>query len=414
VRFFEETYGCTMNQGESRELVDTLISLGHEKVDSIEEAELVLVNTCVVIRPTELKIMKRLRSLNQMGKRMIIAGCIPAVNSAALMEEFPDALLLDPPKYPFFREMVMDRLGLGTCAPARPERQTSGILPISQGCLGNCTYCLTKAARGDLSSYSVDAIVEKAKAEIAEGSKELFITAQDTGCYGFDKDSDIALLLSALSSLDGRFFIRVGMMNPDSLEPVIDKAIDAWASPKVYKFLHLPVQSGSASVLSAMGRMYSPSIFESQVQRFRSKYPRMSIATDIITGFPGETEEDHELSKELLLRSKPNVVNVTRFSPRPGTPAARAKDQVPSWVSKERSREMTKLRFEIASEHYSKFVGDAVPALVAENGKPGTMVVRTIEYAPVAVPSNGIRLGDMVTVEITESTATHLLGKVVQ
>lgn len=413
MRFFEETYGCTMNQGEGRELVDTLVSLGHEKVDNVEEAQLVLINTCVVIKPTELKIMKQLRKLNQMGKGMIIAGCIPAVNYPALKEEFPDALLLDPQKYPYFREMAMSRFGLGTSVPPKADRQVSGIIPISQGCLGNCTYCITKAARGDLESYSKGSLVEKAKEMIAAGSRELLVTAQDTGCYGFDKDSDLAALLDVLSSIEGRFFIRVGMMNPDSLEPLLERAIEAWSSPKVYKFIHLPVQSGSQRILTSMGRGYSPSTFEFQVKEFRSRYPRMSIATDIITGFPGETDEDHELSKELLLRVRPNTINVTRYSPRPGTPAARSKGQVPTRISKERSREMTKLRFDVAAGRNSQFVGEVVPALVTEQGKQGTMIVRTIEYVPVAVPSRGVALGDIVTVEITESTSTHMLGRVV-
>jgi threonylcarbamoyladenosine tRNA methylthiotransferase CDKAL1 len=413
VKFFVETYGCTMNQGESSELAHDLVSLGHEPVVTAEEAEIALINTCIVIRPTELKIWKRIRELNQQGKELIIAGCIPAVHRDELMKELPTALIIEPKEYPGFGTLAEGRFGRGPgMAPIMPT-PVAGIIPISQGCIGACSYCLTKKARGDLASYPLDRLVSIARDMVLKGHKELMVTAQDTGCYGFDISRDLADLIDAIVKIEGDHMIRVGMMNPDSLDLILDRYVNSWLDPKVYKFLHLPVQSGSDPILRSMCRGYSVSTFEMQVARFREAYPRMSLSTDVITGFPGETDDDHALTVEMLKRVQPTTVNVTRFSPRPGTPAARAKNQVPGWVSKERSREIAKLRFQIAKVRYSDLVGASSNVLVTEIGKGDTMISRTVEYVPVVLPKKDLRLGQWLKVEITDCTSTHLYGKMI-
>lgn len=402
-----------MNQGESRELAEVLLSLGHQEVSTLDDADIALINTCVVIKPTELKIMRRLRHINQMGKKLIIAGCIPTVQSDTLFDEFPNALIMGPKQYSAFADLIRGRFdectGERTFAPA----SSTGILPVAQGCLGNCTYCLTKKARGDLRSYDSISLIDRAKFLIESGATEIYITAQDSGCYGFEKGTNIAELLGEVVAIPGDFMVRVGMMNPDSLESILNEAVSAWRSPKVYKFLHLPVQSGSEKILKAMGRGYGLISFKSEVDAFRRSYGRMALSTDIITGFPGETDEDHGLSIELIEQVRPSTVNVTRFSPRPGTPAARAKDQVPSRIAKDRSREMTQLRFQISGEYYAGFEGERVRALVTEIGKGETVISRTNEYAPLVLPAKGLTLGRWVEAEVIGHATTHLLGKLI-
>jgi MiaB-like tRNA modifying enzyme len=284
---------------------------------------------------------------------------------------------------------------------------------VAQGCLGNCTYCLTKKARGDLDSFDASSIIDRAKFLIENGAREIYITAQDSGCYGFEKGTNIAELLKEVVAIKGDFMVRVGMMNPDSLESILDEAVSAWRSPKVYKFLHLPVQSGSEKVLKAMGRAYSLSSFKSEVNAFRKVHGRMALATDIITGFPGETEEDHQASIELIKQVRPSIVNVTRFSPRQGTPAAQAKGQVPSRIAKDRSREMTILRFQISKEYYAGFEGEKQKVLITEKGKGDTVISRTKEYAPLVLPAKGLALGRWVEAEVVGHATTHLLGKLI-
>lgn len=415
MRFFIETYGCTMNQGESHDMALKLLALGHQMVEDESEADLAVINTCVVIKPTETKIMRRIRQLNQTGIDLVIAGCLPAVARADLASEFPDSILISPPEYDDFKEMIMVKFGEGKGPmPTLPDPTTIGILPISQGCLGNCSYCLTKKARGDLTSYPEVVILDKLRTLLKNGAREVQITSQDTGCYGLDIGSDLGNLLSIVQAVDGDFMIRVGMMNPDSLNMVDGKVQAAWSGDKVYKFLHLPVQSGSDSVLKAMKRGYGVRTFEAQVASFRSHFRRMSLSTDIITGFPGETDEDHRASVELIERVRPSIVNVTRFSPRAGTPAAKAKAQVPGWVSKERSREMTEVRFKMSSEFYQQFLGEETMILVTEIGKGESLVGRTIEYAPVAISAMARQLGEWVEVKVTGAASTHLLGRVLR
>lgn len=404
-----------MNQGESHDMALKLLALGHQRVQDESEADLAVINTCVVIKPTETKIMRRIRQLNQTGMDLVIAGCLPAVARADLASEFPDSILISPPEYGDFKELIMVKFGEGKGPmPTLPDSTTIGILPISQGCLGNCSYCLTKKARGDLTSYPELVILDRLRTLLKNGAREVQLTAQDTGCYGLDIGSDLGNLLSTVQAVDGDFMIRVGMMNPDSLNMVDGKVQTAWSGDKVYKFLHLPVQSGSDSVLKAMKRGYGVRTFEAQVVSFRSHFSRMSLSTDIITGFPGETDEDHRASVELIERVRPSIVNVTRFSPRAGTPAAKAKAQVPGWVSKERSREMTEVRFKMSSEFYQQFLGEETTILLTEIGKGESLVGRTIEYAPVAITAMARQLGERVEVKVTGAASTHLLGRVLR
>ncbi len=407
-----EAYGCTMSQGEGELLERKLRSLGHEVVSCEEEADVVVLNTCTVIRSTETRMLKRMREVSEKGKRLIVSGCMAAVQPEEIKGVAPDAIIIPPSEYDSFSPIVTGRFGEGDFTCVLEPRVVTAVIPIAQGCLGSCTYCITRIARGRLRSYPMERVLESCRHSIAAGARELLVTAQDTACYGLDRGSDLGSLVRRISGLPGDFRVRIGMMNPDSLGRVISGLVPAFADPKVYKFLHLPVQSGSDRILKAMGRLYSVDDFMLQVERFREAIPGLTLSTDVIAGFPGETDEDHERTKELLRKVRPNIVNVTRYSKRPGTPAARAKDQVPGWISKERSRELTHLRFRIAREINIGKEGDVEDVLVTERGKDGTHIGRTISYTPVVIPQE-VRLGQVERVRIVGSAATHLVGHIV-
>jgi MiaB-like tRNA modifying enzyme len=410
VRFHLETYGCTMNQGESLRVREQILLLGHDVVDEVNEADVVLVNSCAVIEPTELKIMRRIRSLIQEGKQVGVLGCMPAVSKEKLHAEFGDILMVPPAEYDHLTLELEDRFGRGTGGVAPLQQGVSLILPIAQGCLGNCTYCITKAARGHLQSTPVAALVKEAETALAAGAKEILLTAQDTGCYGNDLGTNLGMLVDSISALPGDFRIRVGMMNPDSLDE--KSYVPSWANGKAYHFLHLPVQSGSDKILGLMGRAYSATRFEEQVAAFRKVDPQMMLATDIITGFPGEVDDDHRRTIELLERVRPSAINITRFSARPGTPAARSKAQVPSWIAKDRSREVTAVRFRIGKEIYSKFEGQELDVLCTERGKGAGTIARDDHYIQVVVDET-IELGTRVTAKVTKAMSTHLMARLV-
>jgi tRNA A37 methylthiotransferase MiaB len=202
------------------------------------------------------------------------------------------------------------------------------------------------------------------------------------------------------------------MMNPDNLAEILDGMIEAYQHPKVYRFLHLPVQSGSDRVIRDMGRDYTSMEYLEMVRRMRSSLPELTLSTDVITGFPGETEEDHRRTVELMEQLRPNIINVTRFSRRPGTVADGMKGQIPGWVSKERSRELTRLRFRISSEINASKVGRAYSVLIDEHGKGNSVMARSDDYLPVVIKGDH-KLWQRVNVRIIGHASTHLYGAIV-
>ena len=411
MRVCVETYGCTMNQGEGLALEQSLFTLGFELVPTCEDADIAVINTCVVIQATELKILKRMRQLGESGKELVITGCMASVMREEVLRRFPDALVIAPLDYDDFEEEFRRRFGTGRGLHfPRPGRGVTVIVPIAQGCLGSCSYCITRLARGSLDSYPPESVVASVRKAVEEGSKEILLTAQDTGCYGFDIGTDPSCLLGMVVEVPGDFRVRVGMMNPDSLREVLGPLIQTYHDPKIYKFLHLPVQTGSDRLLESMGRGYTVEEFERQVARFRREHPRLTLSSDVITGFPGEREEDHQATVELVRRLRPNVLNVTRFSSRPGTEAAMMTGQVVSRTAKERSRELAKVRFEVAAEKNAVRKGEMLEALVTEEGKPGTVICRDDSYTPIVVHGH-LPMGERLRLQVTGSTATHLVAK---
>lgn len=401
-----------MNHGESTELVARLVSMGHEQVFSEEEAEAALINTCVVIEPTERKIMRRLRQLRDGGKYLMIVGCMASVNKERLQAEFPNALICGTSDYSRFPSKL-DRERGSHGAPSPPKVSGPLILPIAQGCNGSCSYCMTKLARGDLMSYPLSELVDKVERAVRNGTKEVLVTSQDTAAYGMDRGVRLPDLLRAICSVPGEFRVRVGMMNPDNLADILDDMVDVYRHPKVYKFLHLPVQSGSDRVIRNMGRAYSADAYKHMVNKVRSSVPEITLSTDVITGFPGEMEEDHHRTVDLMTEVRPNIINVTRFSRRPGTPAATMNGQVPSWVAKERSRELTRLRFKISSEINASKVGRTYSVIIDEKGKGDSVMARTDDYTPVVIKGNH-ELWQRVEVRVTGHASTHLYGAIVR
>jgi threonylcarbamoyladenosine tRNA methylthiotransferase CDKAL1 len=399
-----------MNQGEGHDMERRIAGLGHEIVPAEDGADVVVVNTCDVIDATERKILRHLRTLDSRKQSLIITGCMAAIDPDALRSRFPYALVVPLSEYSMFSGLVERKYGRGQTG-AVIERGPTCIVPIAQGCLGNCAYCVTKLARGGLESYPTERIIGAVQAAVAKGAKEILLTAQDTGCYGTELGTSLPNLVRSVCEVEGDFRIRIGMMNPDSLGDVLDDTIEVFEHPKVYKFLHLPVQSGSDLLLASMGRRYDVEEFERHVARFRSALPRLTLSTDVITGFPGETDMDHRSTVELLRRLRPNVVNVTRFSPRPGTVAAGMDGQIVSRVSKDRSREITSLRFAIAAELNRRLIGARLSVTSIEKGKGGSTICRDNCYVPVAV-QQVLPLGRAYDVVITDSTTTHVVGVV--
>ncbi|MGI0149013.1 MAG: radical SAM protein, partial [Thermoplasmata archaeon] len=234
----------------------------------------------------------------------------------------------------------------------------------------------------------------------------------DTAAYGMDRGTNLADLLRAIDEIPGEIRVRVGMADPLTVYPIVDDLVDAYASKRIFTFLHLPVQSGSDEILEAMKREYTVAQFEEIVRVFRRAYADVTLSTDVIVGFPGETDAHFESTVSLVERTRPEIVNVTRFSARTGTPAALMPNQVVGWRSKERSRRLARLRFQISKEVHERFVGREQDVLMTEQGKPGTLLGRTPEYRQVVLRES-VPLGEFVRVHLDIARSTDLLGHAV-
>lgn len=415
MKVYVEAYGCTQNYGEARLMQEALAGGGHRLTTSEDEADAHVLVTCTVIEATERKMVRRIRALAAHDKPLVVAGCMAAAQRERVRTLVPRARLLPPRKWP----EIVGLLGADTvCADRAAETEAASfgwhdaIVPIAQGCAGRCTYCITRVARGAVKSYAPSDLVAQVRRNVERGAREIKLTGQDTAAYGRDTGTNLAELLRTLVAVPGDFRLRVGMADPLTVLPIVDDLIDAYASEKVFKFLHLPVQSGDDTILEAMRREYTVAEFEDAVAAFRRAYPALTLSTDVIVGFPGETEEQFEATMDLVRRVRPDIVNVTRFSARPGTPAASLPDPIVGWRVKNRSRRITSLRFAIAREIHQASVGEEVDVLVTEPGKEGTVLARTPEYRQVVLHEPAA-LGEFLRVRIDAARATDLFGHAV-
>ncbi|CAI1492756.1 putative threonylcarbamoyladenosine tRNA methylthiotransferase [Thermococcus nautili] len=420
VKVHVESYGCSRNKADGEIMEALLLKAGHELVETPEQADYVVVNTCAVKDPTELKMAKRIRELLDSGKRVIVTGCLVHVNPDAIdsrvlgilgvksIDRIAEAIDVAERggklvSVEGWRERNPDKLEL----PRLWKPGVAFVVPISEGCLNACTYCATRFARGVLKSYKPELVVKWVKEALARGYREIILSSEDTGCYGFDIGTNLAELLDEITAIEGEFRVRVGMMNPNHVLKFLDELIDAYQDEKVYRFLHLPVQSGDNEVLRRMGRTYTVEEFEEIVRAFRKEIPDLNLNTDIIVGFPGETDEAFMNTVELVKRIKPDKINVSRYSARPGTIAARWK-QLPGWLVKERSRLLHRLRLQIAYEINRAYVGRTVEVLVHGPGKKGGVEGRTFNYKEVILDSGSV--GEFIEVKVTWAGSTYLRG----
>ncbi|GKV09116.1 hypothetical protein SLEP1_g20660 [Rubroshorea leprosula] len=289
------------------------------------------------------------------------------------------------------------------------------ILPINVGCLGACTYCKTKHARGHLGSYTVDSLVGRVKTVIADGVREIWLSSEDTGAYGRDIGANLPTLLNAIVAElppDGSTMLRIGMTNPPYILEHLKEIADVLRHPCVYSFLHVPVQSGSDAILTAMNREYTVSEFRTVVDTLNELVPGMQIATDIICGFPGETDGDFAQTVNLVKEYKFPQVHISQFYPRPGTPAARMK-KVPSTIVKKRSRELTSV-FE-AFTPYNGMEGRVERIWITEIATDGIHLVgHTKGYVQVLVIGPESLLGASAIVKITSVGRWSVFGEVIE
>ncbi|HEX7482527.1 MAG TPA: tRNA (N(6)-L-threonylcarbamoyladenosine(37)-C(2))-methylthiotransferase, partial [Candidatus Bathyarchaeia archaeon] len=415
---FVKNFGCSSNLADGEVLAGCLIEAGFQLVSSESEANVIIYNTCAVKGPTENRIIDAIKHAPK-DKKIIVSGCLPKISFERLLREahFDGAVgpalgreIVDVVKRVLAGEKVTN---LSTVKekpqlklPIQKSNPVVSIVPVSYGCLGSCTYCCVVLARGHLRSSSIKEVVDRVRCDYNSGAREFWITSQDTACYGRDLGTDLADLLVALVKVEGDFHVRVGMMTPNMVTEMQSRLITAFDNPKIFKFLHLPVQSGDDAVLQYMRRFYTAEEFKRTVNTFRNEFSKLTLATDVIVGFPGETEEAFQNTLKLLDEVKPEIVNVSKFFARPKTIAARMKDVlIDKEETKRRSTAAAELAKRLSAERNLHWVGWSGEILIDEKGKlEGSWVGRNFAYKPIAIQSKDNLLGKTIKVKVTEAS----------
>ncbi|GAB2217533.1 hypothetical protein Droror1_Dr00000730 [Drosera rotundifolia] len=422
---YVKTFGCSHNQSDSEYMAGQLSAYGYALSDVPEDADLWLINTCTVKSPSQSAMDTMISKGRAAKKPLVVAGCVPQGNRN--LKELEGVSIVGVQQIDRVVEVVEEtlkghevRLLNRKTLPALDlpkvrKNKFVEILPINVGCLGACTYCKTKHARGHLGSYNVDSLVGRVRTVIHEGVKEIWLSSEDTGAYGRDIGVNLPILLNAIVAelpSTGSTMLRIGMTNPPYILEHLKEIADVMCHPCVYSFLHVPVQSGSDAVLSAMNREYTVKEFRTVVDTLTELVSGMQIATDIICGFPGETDEDFSQTVELIKDYKFSQVHISQFYPRPGTPAARMK-KVPSAAVKKRSRELTAV-FESFTP-YDGMEGQVERIWITDVAADGVHLVgHTKGYVQVLVAGPESLLGNSAVVRITSVGRWSVFGEVIE
>ena len=425
MKVYIDSYGCTFNKADAQIMAGVLVENEIEIVDSIQQADVIIVNTCYVKLPTENKVVYKIQKLQEdyPDKKIIVSGCMVEIDPEKLDKIGPNCSWIGPHQLNKSAEVVSgaycgeviretgftkeSKVGV----PKLTDDSLIHIIQICEGCLGACAFCCTRFARGPLNSYPIRDIVDEAKEAIANGACEIQLTAQDTAAFGRDSGEKLSDLIKEVANLDGDFRVRVGMMHPKNIMGEVDEIIDAMKHPKVYDFIHLPIQSGSDKVLSEMRRGHTIDQYLDIVSRFKSEIPDLTLAVDVIVGYPTETDEDFNLTVELLENVKPSLIHLSKYQHRKGAASSSLKE-IPRHIMKERSKFLSEIKSKITEEENRELVGSYQEVLVVEKGSKGGFIAKTNSYIPVIV--DDVELGTFVEVKITEATATYLKSELAQ
>ncbi len=447
MRYHIWTIGCQMNVADSQRVAAGLESLGYQPTDKAEEADVVVLNTCVVRQQPEDKAVGRLNQLKRMKRRhperiLALMGCMVGVRDPQpLRRRFPWVDVFLPPSDPTelwqvlaerarideARELITDaearRRAVGRAdlilPPSESGRIVAGYLPIVLGCSHACTYCIIPYRRGAERSRPLEVIVDEARQMVAQGVKEITLLGQIVDRYGYDlpefnaaSETPLVTLLRRIHDLPGLVRLRFLTSHPNWMK---DDLLHAVADlPKVCEHIEVPIQAGDDEVLARMRRGYTVDEYRRLVARIRELIPGVSIATDIIVGFPGETAEQFQHTYELLAELKLDKAHIARYSARPLTVATRSfQDDVPLAEKERRRKALDELQAEILTEMNRHFVGQTVEVLVeGKQERRNRWFGRTRTDRLVFFAAPGEWAGRLAEVAITWAGPWSLVGEI--
>ena len=418
-KIWVEAYGCSASFADSEMISGLIVNGGHTLAQDPSESDLNLIVTCSVKDATASKMIHRIKQ--SQSKPLVVAGCLPKAERQTVEKFARNASMMGPNSIGKTLQVIETTLG-GSKIVVLEDTDLSkvgipkirlnpivGIIEIANGCMSECTFCQTKLAKGDLNSYRIGDIVRQVKRELTDGCKEIWLSSTDNGCYGLDIGEDLSSLIDQVIQIPEDFRIRIGMMNPMFMPRIRDNLLKSFENDKVFRFLHVPVQSGSNNVLNNMKRGHTVETFKDVVRKFRTKFDSFTISTDIIVGYPTETCENFEETIELLEETRPDIVNLSRYSQRPGTVAADMA-QVDTAEIKRRSKQVTELINGISLENNKKWIGWEGEVLFDES-LDGQIKGRNFAYKPIFVNEIS-EIGQTCPVRVVDATNHSLIGEI--
>jgi len=433
-KFYLKTMGCQMNEHDSEVISGILMTLGYTPTEDIDDADVILYNTCCVRENPERKVYGQIGSFKALKEKkphliIGICGCMPQQKQELqdILTKLPHVDLIFGTHNIHRLPELLERAQCGERVvevwddseeiverlPVERANQLKAFVNIIYGCNNYCSYCIVPYTRGRERSRLPEDIIAEITQLAESGYKEVTLLGQNVNAYGKDLDSDVsfARLLKLVNDIPGIERIRFTTSHP---KDVSDELITALAElPKVCEHLHLPVQAGSNHVLKRMNRRYTREYYLDLVAKIREAVPNISLTTDLIVGFPGETEEDFQETLSLVETVRYTSAFTFIFSPRKGTPAANMHHQVPEEIKKDRIYRLIELQYKISHEYMQSLVGKREELLVEEVTETQELMGRTRTNKQVIFPGSPELIGKLVTVEITEAKTWSLRGVLV-
>ena len=406
------TIGCQMNRAETDRLGSFFEELGYQATDAAEKADIIVLNSCMVRQSAENRVINKLRNLKSRKKThpktvIAVTGCLVDSDTDQLRKTFPYVdHFFKPGEYPSWLDDVDSRHLLPL------HFSPSTFVPIMQGCNNLCTYCIVPYRRGRERSRPLAEILCEVKELVRRGVREVILLGQNVDSYGHDLPDkpELAYLLEELNGIEGLARIRFLTNHPKDMSQRLINAIAHL--DKVCEQINLPVQSGDNDILKAMGRGYTVEQYRQLIREIRNKIPQVALSTDVIVGFPSESEAQFQHTFALLSEVRFDTVHIAAYSPRPGTIAAKKlEDNVPPIEKKERLNKIEQLQEEVAGEINAQLLGKMVEVLI-EGKEKDKWQGRTRSGKLVFLSENGDYLGQLVKIAIEKTSPWSLQGKI--
>lgn len=412
-KFKISTLGCRTNQYESAAYAKQLRQMGYVEAKENEIADICIVNTCTVTEGADKSSRHQIRHLakNQPAAKLVVTGCLAErLPSEISGIEGVDLVVPNKEKESLLK-FAMPEESLPEFSIDQFGSHTRAFVKVQDGCNSFCTYCIIPYVRGRSRSRSVDSILKEIQDLIANNYKEVVITGINVGDFdGGEEKTTLAHLIRLVDQLDGLKRLRLSSIDPDEVN---DDLLDAIISGKnTCPSMHIVLQSGSNAVLKKMNRKYTKQMFLESIRKLKSASSDFTFTTDVIVGFPGETEEDFEETLEVMRKAKFAKVHMFPFSPRDRTRAALYPNQVPSYVIQKRKQEVLRLAEQIAFELREEYIGRTVSVLTEnlDPDQPHYISGHTNNFLPVMIPAHSLTANEIINVKCLENTPTGLIG----